>query len=89
MAVLSSQFYGHEKGNHDETFYYLARDTDSGRVFVIHEWYNRANVGSAQMTVADFLAKTANSSASGDFLRFIGQLATTENRDHQPDAKDS
>ncbi len=76
MPILVRQFYRHEKGNHDETFYSLARDSETGRVFIIHEWFAGANVGSAEMTIPEFHARTHNSSAWARFLEFIGTLAT-------------
>jgi hypothetical protein len=76
MAILVRQFYAHEKGNHDETFYSLARDSETGRVFIIHEWFARENVGSSEMTVAEFYAQTHNSSAWSRFVDLVGTLAT-------------
>lgn len=76
MPTLAKQFYRHEKGNHDETFYSLAHDTDTGRVFIIHEWFARENVGSVEMTIPEFHTRTHNSSAWNRFLELIGSLAT-------------
>ncbi len=76
MPILTKQFYAHEKGNHDETFYSLARDTDTGRVFVLKQWYRREDVGEKEMTVPEFLEATKNESASHRFLDMIGALAT-------------
>jgi hypothetical protein len=41
MAILKRSFHSHEVGMGDEDWFYLARDTDSGRVFVYHEWSHR------------------------------------------------
>jgi hypothetical protein len=73
MSILTKQFYAHEKGNHDETFYHLARDTETGEVFVMHEWYARADVGSARIELADFLSRNT-SSAKTKLLALIGTL---------------
>ena len=37
MAVLKRLFHGPEQGSGEESRYYLARDTESGQVFVLHE----------------------------------------------------
>lgn len=76
MPILVRQFYRHEKGNHDETFYFLARDSETGRVFIIHEWFARENVGSVELSIPEFHSRTRNSSAWDCFLKFIGTLAT-------------
>jgi hypothetical protein len=41
MPILKKQFYSHEVGMGNEDWLYLARDTDSGRVFVYHDWSHR------------------------------------------------
>ncbi|MBX9697934.1 MAG: hypothetical protein K2X74_00800 [Acetobacteraceae bacterium] len=74
MAVVSKCFFRHEKGNHDETWFYLARDTETGEVFVIHEWAARANVGSERVALTAFLARN-ESTAKSNLLRLIGSLA--------------
>jgi hypothetical protein len=73
MAILKRCFFAHEKGNHDETWYYLARDTETGRVFIIHEWAVRANLGERPLEIAEFLAM-ANSTAQSNLLKLIGSL---------------
>jgi len=74
MAILRRQFYYHEKGNHDERWHWLARDTETGRVFVINgfapmgqeEWETESEV-------AEFLA-TDSSTARSNLLSLIGSL---------------
>jgi hypothetical protein len=56
MAVVMKRFFYHEKGNHDETWYYLARDTESGAIHIEHEWAERGNLGSKRIGVAEFLS---------------------------------
>ncbi|KFC66845.1 hypothetical protein FG93_04327 [Bosea sp. LC85] len=73
MAVVRKQFHRHEKGNHDETFYYLARDTESRRVFIIHGWAAGKNVDEVELSVSDFLAQV-NGTARDRFLELIGTL---------------
>ena len=45
MAILRKQFHSHEVGMGDEDWLYLVRDTDSGRVFIYHEWSRRKGQG--------------------------------------------
>ena len=37
MALLKRQFHGPEQGSGEEGRYHLARDTETGRVLVLHE----------------------------------------------------
>ena len=37
MALLKRQFHGPEQGSGEEGRYHLARDTETGQVFVLHE----------------------------------------------------
>lgn len=74
MAIVRKQFHSHEKGNHDETFYYLARDTETGRVFIIHGWAAGSS-GEEEMTVAQFFERV-NGSARERFLQLIGTVVT-------------
>ena len=74
MAILQRQFFYHERGNHDEKWYSLCRDTDTGDVFILHEWAERANVGERRLTVREFMGDTT--SAQSKFLTLIGTLAT-------------
>ena len=72
MAVVKLFFY-HEKGNHDETWYYLARNTESGAVFVEHEWAERGNLGSRRIGLAEFLSGSSMT-ACDNLLDLIGTL---------------
>jgi hypothetical protein len=74
MAILKHQFYHHEKGNHDETWFHLARDTVTGRVFIVHEWAARTDVGNREMSLQEFLRDTT--SAQDKLLQLIGTLVT-------------
>lgn len=73
------QFYYHEKGNHSETWYYLARDP-SGLAVVEREF--SGGLGSddmevgrpTRMSVSDFLSSGAGT-AQDNLLRLIGTLA--------------
>jgi oligoribonuclease NrnB/cAMP/cGMP phosphodiesterase (DHH superfamily) len=76
MTILRRQFYGHERGNHDETFFSLARDTETDRVFIIHEWFRKSDVGEKELTLDEFYAMAHGTSVWTRFLSFIGTLAT-------------
>jgi hypothetical protein len=41
MTILRSAFSSSDLGMGDEDWYYLARDTETGRVFVYHECSTR------------------------------------------------
>jgi hypothetical protein len=41
MAILRRQFSSSDLGMGIENWYYLARDTETGRIFVYHEWSRR------------------------------------------------
>lgn len=72
MAILKKRFSHNEKGNHDEAWFSLARDTETGEVFVLHEWAAKADVGSRRLPVVEFLAQQR--SAVHDLLQLIGTL---------------
>jgi hypothetical protein len=75
MAVVMKRFFYHEKGNHDETWYYLARDTESGAVYIEHEWAERGNLGSKRIGVAEFLSGPSMT-ARDNLLKLIGTLVS-------------
>lgn len=74
MAVLKRGFYYHEKGNHDEDWFYLARDTDSGRVFIIHEWAHRENLGDRELSLEEFLTSRGRGTRQDNLIKLIGTL---------------
>lgn len=74
MAVLKHQFFYHEKGNHDERWHYLARDTGNGRVFIINGYAPAGvNYYETESEVGRFL-ETDNSTAKANLLSLIGTL---------------
>jgi hypothetical protein len=73
MAVLTKQFFHHEKGNHDETWYHLARDTDTGAVYIEHEWSGPGNTGSKRIQIGEFLSSPGGT-ARDNLLKLIGTL---------------
>ena len=76
MAVAKRLFLQHGHGVGDEDRYYLARDTDAGRVFVYHEWSRRYGdsfaPGNADVELDVFLA--GQGAARAELLRLIGSL---------------
>jgi hypothetical protein len=73
MAILTRQFFYHEKGNHDETWYSLARNTETGAVFIEHEWAARGDVGSKKIEIVEFLSGPGGT-ARNNLLKLIGTL---------------
>ncbi len=47
MTILRKQFSSSEVGMGDEDWHYLVRDTESGRIFIYHEWSHRQGQGYA------------------------------------------
>ena len=73
MAAVMKRFFYHEKGNHDEAWYYLAWDTESGAVYMEHEWAEQGNLGSKRIEVAEFLSGPSMT-ARDNLLELIGTL---------------
>ena len=73
VPILTREFFRQEKGNHEETWYRLARDTETGDVFIEHEWTARNDAGTVRIELADFLTKHQGS-AGKNLLRLIGTL---------------
>ncbi len=71
MAEIKNRFFYHEKGNHDETWYYLARDTESNNVYVIHAWAHGRDVDEAPMAITDFL-NSGRGTAQDNLLKLLG-----------------
>jgi hypothetical protein len=77
MTVLLRQFHSRELGVENRDAYSIARDTDSGRVFVRHEWKHPAIGASTiahDISVHDFLA--GNGLRQDALLAMIGTLVT-------------
>lgn len=71
MAEIRKQFFYHEKGNHDETWYYLVRDTETNNIYVIHAWATKSNVDEASMDIAAFL-NSGRGTAQDNLLKLLG-----------------
>ncbi len=77
MAILKRPFSSADLGMGDEDWYYLARDTETGRVFVYHEWSHRKGVsfegGNEDIELGEFLHRPGI--AQEHLLRLIGEPA--------------
>lgn len=77
--MARKQFYYHEKGNHEETWYYLAQDVN-GRAVVEREFSGAPGSGQVdigtptRMSVVEFLTG-GQGTAQDNLLRLIGTLA--------------
>ncbi len=78
MAELRHRFFYHEKGNHDERWHYLARDTETGEVWIVNGY---APMGEeyheSTSSIEEFLT-VDNSSARSNLLTLIGSLIPDE-----------
>ena len=76
MPIISRQFHQHERGMGNEDFHSLARDTETGEVFVIHETSHRVGdgfrSGEQRIPIQEFLAM--GGSAQNKLLSLIGTL---------------
>ncbi len=66
----------------DEDWWFLAKDTDTGDVFVIHEWAHtdvrkptgNSDVGSTHIELSVFLAEQRQNAAQQELRNLIGSL---------------
>ena len=77
MAFLKRLFFRHE-GGMGEDWYFLARDTETGQVFILHEWTHRVgdnyDPGSAEYELETFLSRKGT--AQDKLRELIGTLAS-------------
>lgn len=73
MTVKTRTFHYHEKGNHDETWYRLAKDDEAGDVYIEHAWACGPDVDDVRIELATFLS-TDRSSAREKLVKLIGSL---------------
>ncbi|RYE44501.1 MAG: hypothetical protein EOP24_24075 [Hyphomicrobiales bacterium] len=77
MAIITKQFHKREKGMGDEDWYHLARDTETGAVFVRHEWSHRDGggyrSGEEDIPLIDFLSE-GGGDRQRQLLELIGTL---------------
>jgi hypothetical protein len=77
MAIVKRQFSSSDLGMGDENWYYLARDTETGRIFVYHEWTHRKGEtyegGCEDIELDSFLHHTGT--AQDQLRQLIGSLA--------------
>lgn len=75
--MARKQFYYHEKGNHEETWYYLARDVN-GNAVVEREFSGAPGSGNIEVgaptriTLAEFLQQ--GGTARDNLLKLIGTI---------------
>jgi hypothetical protein len=75
------RFFCHEKDDHYEAWYYLARDAVTGSVYVEHQWAASGSLGSNRIEIIDFLIDQSITTRKS-LLRFIRPLATEDKRHH-------
>ncbi|MER8950716.1 hypothetical protein [Mesorhizobium sp. M0959] len=81
MPILRRLIYKHEKGMGDEDWYYLARNTETGRVYIVHEWSHHAGKlkfesGDAEMEIVEYLQ--GGGTRQDRLLQMIGTLVEKE-----------
>jgi hypothetical protein len=76
MSIARKQFSSQAVGMGDEDWFYLARDTDTDRVFVYHEWSHRKGQthegGNEDIELATFLQRSETH--QDRLLQLIGTL---------------
>jgi hypothetical protein len=85
-TMARTPFYYHEKGNHDERWYYLCRD-DNGKAYIESEFSpgpGRGNedIGPTSMSVLDFLA-SGQGTAQDKLLQLIASIIPENAADAQ------
>lgn len=88
LAVIKKEFARSAKGpvNNNEDWWYLCRDTDSGDVFVLHEWAHtdvtrsssKPDTGSKHIELSVFLGETRRPTAQTELRKLIGSLVQEE-----------
>jgi hypothetical protein len=84
MSVLKRELARSVKGpvSSNEDWWHLCRDTDTGNVFVVHEWAHtdvtkasgKSDVGSTHIELSVFLAETRPTAAQAELRKLIGSL---------------
>jgi hypothetical protein len=84
MALLKREFARSQKGpvSSNEDWWFLCRDTDTGEVFVLHEWAHtdvtkptgKSNVGTKQIELSVFLMEPKQTSVQAELRKLIGSL---------------
>jgi hypothetical protein len=77
-----SQIFHRDKRDSSEDKFYIARDPETGRVFILHKWREKRGEEvcerSTELDVLDFLRSKGR--ARDAFLSFIGRLAMDHDR---------
>jgi hypothetical protein len=84
MSIAKKELYRSAKGPvmNNEDRWYLGRDTESGDVFIVHEWEHldvrdikaKPIAGSTHIEIGAFLAQGGPAPAHRELLRLIGTL---------------
>jgi len=78
MAEIRRRFYYHVKGSHDERWHFLARDTETGKVWIVNGYSPKGEeYRETQSEIAEFLAND-NSTAKTNLFALIGSLIPDE-----------
>jgi hypothetical protein len=78
------RFFFREKGNADEVWY-LARDAETGAVYVEHGWISSDDSGSDRIDISDFL-EGPSTTARNNLLGFIGAIIEVDGDVPKPPA---
>jgi hypothetical protein len=84
MSLLKREFARSVKGpvSSNEDWWFLCRDTDTGNVFVLHEWAHTdvtrptgtSNVGAKHIELSVFLMEPKPTAAQTELRKLIGSL---------------
>ena len=80
MAIFRRHIHNHEKTNWNENWFYLARNSDTGDVFVEHTRIDpKGGTDTRQIPLDKFLSTENNGSARSKLLALIGDLVGDRN----------
>jgi hypothetical protein len=84
MALLKREIARSAKGpvSSNEDWWFLCKDTDTGNVFVLHEWAHtdvakrtgKSDVGTKQIELSVFLMEPKQTPAQTELRKLIGSL---------------
>jgi hypothetical protein len=84
MAILKREFARSAKGpiSSNEDWWFLCRNTETGDVFVLHEWAHtdvtkptgKSDVGNKHIELSVFLLEPRPTSAQAELRKLIGSL---------------
>ena len=81
MAVRRLEFDSFDDNPHHEVFYFLCRDSESGKVYVQYDRYDpRGNCHSDHIEKAEFLSRKNDNVSAAKLLALIGTLVPDANK---------